>query len=98
MAGSVVVMWSPLSILFYILATVAVAAAAETPTDAAIDKAYAQLVNVTEVAHAYNRTVYVSDPVAVMERFNDGVRRATSMSTRSQSLEYKARGPAWRPT
>ncbi|CAD6342060.1 unnamed protein product [Miscanthus lutarioriparius] len=103
MAGSAVVR-SPLSILFYILAAVAATAAAETPTtDAAIDKAYAQLVNVTdnqeywaeraEVAHAYNRAAYVSDPVAVMERFNDGMRRATATSTRSRSLAHKARGP-----
>ena len=103
MASSAVVR-SPLSILLYILAAVAATAAAETPTtDAAIDKAYAQLVNVTdnqeywaeraEVAHAYNRAAYVSDPVAVMERFNDGVRRATATSTRSRSLAHKARGP-----
>ena len=109
MAVTAVVTRRPLSILFYIiLAAVAAttAAAAETPTDAAIDAAYAQLVNVTanqeywaeraEVAHAYNRAAYESDPVGVMDRFNDGVRRAMETSTptrsRSRSLAHKARG------
>ncbi|AQK80371.1 Pectate lyase precursor [Zea mays] len=99
MAGSAVLR-SPLSVLLYILAAVPATAAA-TPTDAAIDEAYAHLVNLTanqeywaeraEAAHAYNRAAYQTDPVAVVQRFNDGVHRATA--TRSRSLAHRARGP-----
>nr|TKW19616.1 hypothetical protein SEVIR_4G031900v2 [Setaria viridis] len=84
MAGSAVVSVSIL--LFVLLAT-----AAATPTDVAIDEAYAHLVNVTgdqehwaeraEVARAYNRAAYMSDPVAVMDRFEDGGVRTDEAAT-----------------
>lgn len=103
-------MRSPLSTLFYILAAVATTAMA-TQTDDAVDKAYAELVNVTsnqeypywadraEVAHEYNRKAYAADPVTVMQRFNDRVRRATETTTTSKrsrsrrSLAHRTQGP-----
>jgi len=107
MAGSAVVMRSPLSILFFYILAAMAATAAATQTDDAVDKAYSELVNVTsnqeypywaeraEVAHAYNRAAVASDPVAVMERFNDRVRRATAAtSSRSRrSLAHNAQVP-----
>lgn len=103
MAGSAVVSVSIL--LFVLLAT----AAAATPTDVAIDEAYAHLVNVTgdqehwaeraEVARAYNRAAYMSDPVAVMDRFEDGgVRTDEAATVRSPSLPRKFRAGARPPT
>ncbi|CAN6202592.1 unnamed protein product [Urochloa humidicola] len=86
---------------FVVLLAAAATAAVATQTDAAIDEAYAHLVNVTgdqeywaeraEATRAYDRAAYMSDPVLVMDRFNDGERLATTeaaapAATRSRSL------------
>ncbi|CAN6215150.1 unnamed protein product [Urochloa humidicola] len=84
------------STLFFFV--VLLSAAAATQTDVAIDEAYAHLVNITgnqefwaertEDARAYNRAAYMSDPVLLMDRFNDGEPRPTKApaATRSRSL------------
>ncbi|CAN6172460.1 unnamed protein product [Urochloa humidicola] len=89
-----------MSTLFFFVLLAATAAAA-TQTDVAIDGAYAHLVNITgnqefwaertEDARAYNRAAYMSDPVLLMDRFNDGEARPTAAAsapaaTRSRSL------------
>ncbi|CAN6191313.1 unnamed protein product [Urochloa humidicola] len=89
---------STLFFVFIVLSAAAAAAAAATQTDVAIDEAYAHLVNITgnqefwaertEDARAYNRAAYMSDPVLLMDRFNDGEPRPTKApaATRSRSL------------
>lgn len=66
MAGSLV--RSPLSILFYVLATAA--AATHTPNTTADEEYWAKR---TEEARSYNRAAYVSDPVAALNSFNKDV-------------------------
>jgi pectate lyase len=100
----------PIIILLAATAT-ATAAAAATPTDAAIDEAYAHLVKVTgnqghwaeraEEVRAYNRAEYMSDPVAVMDRFEDGGERtaaAAAVELSPSSLPRKFRAGARPPT
>ncbi|WVZ82603.1 hypothetical protein U9M48_029852 [Paspalum notatum var. saurae] len=105
MAGSAVVVArsSLLSIIlfFFSILPAAVAGTAATQTDAAIDAAYAHLVNITgdqeywaeraEVARAYNRLAYVSNPAAAVNRFNHAVRKATA--SRRSLAHQLGRGP-----
>ncbi|KAF7093429.1 hypothetical protein CFC21_095843 [Triticum aestivum] len=95
MAAGSLMARSPLHILLYVLATLAVTAAAEAPTQKAPLPAY----NVTadeeywakraEEARAYSRAAYVSDPVAELNRFNRDVHRATAR--RSLARRYGGR-------
>ena len=60
-----------MSVLLCVLAT-----AAAAPTEAAMGEAYARLVNVTGNQQLWAERAEVSEPVAVMDRFEDRARRA----------------------
>ncbi|RLN11585.1 hypothetical protein C2845_PM09G02500 [Panicum miliaceum] len=76
MAGSGVAMRSLLSmsVLLCVLATVAA-----PPTEAAISEAYARLANVTGNQEFWAERAEVSEPVAVMDRFDNGARGAPAL-------------------
>jgi pectate lyase len=86
MAGSAIVTRSLLSmsVLLCVLAT-----AAAKPTEDAIGEAYASLVNVTGNQEFWAERAEVSEPVAVMDRFDNGARGAPA-----QSLARKLRAGA----
>jgi hypothetical protein len=58
-----------MSALLCVLAT-----AAAAPTEAAMGEAYARLVNVTGNQQLWAERAEVSEPVAIMDRFEDGAR------------------------
>ncbi|KAL6606222.1 hypothetical protein ACP70R_041875 [Stipagrostis hirtigluma subsp. patula] len=83
MAGSVV--RSPLSILFYVVATAA--AAATQAANMTSDEEY--WAKRAAIARSYNRGAYVSDPVEAMNKFNSDVQKASSETRRSLKRKYK---------
>ncbi|XP_062178511.1 pectate lyase-like [Phragmites australis] len=82
MAGTVV--RSPLSILFYVLATAAAAQAANVTAD---EEYWAKR---AVEAGSYNRGAHVSDPIATMNRFNNDVQKSTAAR---RSLRRRYKGP-----
>ncbi|XP_052159078.1 pectate lyase-like [Oryza glaberrima] len=98
MAGSVVTRSQLCSILFYVLATAAAATATATATlvgNITVDEEY--WAKRSEVARSFNRAAYVSDPVAVLNRFNEDVLNTTTATAaaarRSLMRRYRRRGP-----
>jgi len=57
-----------------VLLCVFLATAAAAPTEAAMGEAYARLVNVTGNQQLWAERAEVSEPVAIMDRFEDGAR------------------------
>ncbi|EAY99627.1 hypothetical protein OsI_21606 [Oryza sativa Indica Group] len=96
MAGSVVTRSPLCSILFYVLATAAAATATATLVgNITADEEY--WAKRSEVARSFNRAAYVSDPVAVLNRFNEDVLNTTTATAaaarRSLMRRYRRRGP-----